>query len=79
MGVKKEKTTTRTLITDLHSGTSIFSETRIEERDDWNPHCVLPENYFDFALAREGVHVDGVPLSINSWDGREIMSVIRRH
>lgn len=78
MAIKNKKGLAPTLIAELDSGSPIFSETRIEECDGWNPQCILPENYFDLALNRTGTR-DLTPLSINSWDGREILSVVRKH
>lgn len=46
------------------------------EDDEWVPHCVIPEHYFEFTL---GGSAPRTSLSINTWDGREIMSVVRRH
>ncbi len=42
------------------------------------PYCALPENFFDFALAREALNKETALLSIDRWDGREILSVIRK-
>lgn len=39
-------------------------------------HCVLPENFFDFGTSRGERETQ--LLSIESWDGRQIMTVERK-
>lgn len=53
--------------------------TIIEEDTTCYPYCALPENFFDFALARDSLNKETKLLSIDSWDGREILNVVRKH
>ena len=67
-----------TIITEIDAGQGLVSETTIAEVESVNPHCLLPANYFEFAIATGGISPQR-RLSINSWDGREILSVARKH
>ncbi len=54
--------------------------TFIEDEDGTYPYayCALPENFFDFALSQDPMNKETTLLAIDSWDGREILSVIRK-
>lgn len=50
---------------------------QMDEVEEDVPYCALPANFFAFAL-REKRPAGTSLLTIDSWDGREILSVLRR-
>ena len=68
------------IIKDDESTISVeLSPTRIiEESEEVYPSCMLPEQFFQFALAQQEEGKKTSLLSIGSWDGREILSVVKK-
>ena len=71
---EKQKGVVSSLILDKHRKKKTADE--VSEQEIFS-HCVLPEGFFDYAIAQSKSGKTSL-LTIESWDGRSVMSV-KRH
>lgn len=70
---------TRAFEVEVEKTSTSIEEAAYEFQQSANdgPYCALPNNFFAFAL-RDKRDKGTRLLTIDSWDGREILSVLRR-
>ena len=43
------------------------------------PYCLIPENFFSYAIAKKAMESNKrILLSVSTWDGRDVISISNR-